>query len=339
MARRWKRVVGTTFLIIFALLILGISFTIGWRPFVGPKARALTNRTFEATPARLERGRYLATAVTGCVGCHSEPDESKPGQPPRADRLGSGAVFAEGGNFPGRLVAPNITPDKETGAGDWTDDMLARSIREGIGHDGRALFPVMPYANFREMPDEDLASVIVYMRSLAPVRNELPKTEIAFPVKYLIRSGPEPVTAPVPAPDLSDQLKRGDFMVRMCSCAECHTPQERGQRKAGMDFAGGLQFQTPSGAVTASNITPDLSGISYYDEALFLQAIRTGHVKARELSPAMPWAFYRNMNDEDLKAIFAKLRTLNPVKHTVDNSETPTDCKLCGMKHGGGDRN
>jgi hypothetical protein len=259
--------------------------------------------------------------------------------PPRADKLGAGAPFDAGADFPGRLIAPNITPDRETGAGSWTDDMLARSIREGIGHDGRALFPIMPYMNYHEMPDEDLASVIVYLRSLAPIRNELPKTEIRFPVKYLIRSAPQPVTEPVPTPDLSDTVKRGAFLVRMASCADCHTLQVRGRPKPGFEFAGGLILNSPKGPVMAVNITPDPSGISYYDEGLFLEVIRTGHVKARELSPVMPCVIYRNMTDDDLKAIFAYLRTLKPVKHTIDNSEQPTECKLCGLKHGGGERN
>jgi len=338
MASRLKKVVGTTVLIIVALLLLGITSTVGWRPFIGPKTRALTNRTFEATPARLERGRYMVNAVYGCLGCHSEQDPDAPGTPLTA-KLGAGTLFGEGSELPGKIYAPNLTPDKETGSGTWTDDTLARAIREGIGHDGRALFPLMPYMNYREMPDEDLASVIVYLRTLAPVRNPLPQSEIIFPVKYLMRSAPEPVTAPVAMPDLSDQVKRGAFLVRMASCGDCHTPQERGQRKAGFEYAGGLLFTTPKATVMAANITPDASGISYYDEDLFVQAIRTGKVKARSLSPIMPWHFYRNMTDQDVKAVYAYIRTLKPVKHTVDNAESLTDCKLCGMKHGGGDRN
>jgi hypothetical protein len=326
-------------LVLFAVIIVGITLTIGWRPFIGPRTRALTNRTFEATPARLERGRYMVNAVYGCLGCHSERDEKAPGMPAKADKLGAGTVFGEGSDLPGKLICSNLTPDKETGAGNWTDDMFARAIREGIGHDGRTLFPLMPYMNYREMPDEDLASVIVYMRTLAPVRNPLPQTEIIFPVKYLIRNAPEPVTGPVAQPDLSDQLKRGAFLVRMASCADCHTLQAQGQVKPGFEFAGGLVFTTPEGTVMAANITPDASGIAYYDETLFLEAIRTGKVKARSLSPIMPWFLYRNMTDEDLKAVFTYLKTLKPVKHTVDNSEQPTQCKLCGRKHGGGDRN
>lgn len=339
MARRWKGYVGTTLFIILALLVVGITFTIGWRPFIGPKTRALTNRTFEATPARLERGRYTVNAVYGCLACHSQRDPNVPGMPPVPDKLGAGTVFGEGAELPGRLIAPNLTPDKETGVGNWTDDTLARAIREGIGHDGRALFPIMPYMNYRGMPDEDLASVIVYIRSLAPVTNPLPQTEIIFPVKYLIRGAPEPINAPVPQPDLSDQVKRGAFMTLMASCTGCHTPQEKGQVKPGLEFAGGLLFEAPQGTVMAANITPDPSGIGYYDEDLFLQAVRTGKVKARSLSPIMPWYFYAQMTDEDVKAIFAYLRTLKPVKHTVDNAEPLTACRLCGMKHGGGDQN
>ena len=116
--------------------------------------------------------------------------------------------------LPGRVVAPNITPDPETGAGNWTDDELARAIREGVGHDGRVLFPVMPYQRFRSLSDEDLASIIVYLRALPPVRRQQPATEIVFPVRYLIRSVPEPIDAPVPAPDLSKHLDMLSFVER-----------------------------------------------------------------------------------------------------------------------------
>jgi len=281
----------------------------------------------------------MVNAVYGCLACHSERDTSLPGNPSRPDKLGAGTEFGEGSELPGKLFAPNLTPDEETGTGKWSDDALARAIREGIGHDGRTLFPIMPYTNYREMPDEDLASVIVYIRSLKPVRNALPQTQIIFPVKYLIRNVPEPINGPVNAPDLSTHEKRGQFLVKMASCADCHTPQERGQTKPGFEFAGGLLFKSPQATVMAANITPDPSGISYYDEGLFVEAIKTGKVKARSLSPVMPWVFYSQMNDQDLKDIFAYLKTLKPVKHTVDNTEPPSLCKLCGMTHGGGEKN
>src|SRR5207244_132976 len=170
------------------------------------------------------RGKDLVDGVMGCFGCHTDADWSKPGAPPVAGHEGSGHVWSDQ-DMPW-LIASNITPDKETGAGNWSDDALARAIREGIGHDGRALFPLMPFEHYRHLPDEDLASIIVYLRALQPVRNPLPKTEIIFPVKYLIRGVPEPLNAPVPPPDLSTPAKRGEHFADIGGCTDCHTPQD-----------------------------------------------------------------------------------------------------------------
>ena len=106
-----------------------------------------------------------------------------------------------------------------------------------------------------------------------------------------------------------------------------------------MDFAGGFVFALPTGVVASANITPDPSGISYYDEALFMRALREGKVGARQLNAAMPWWFYSRMTDEDLKSVFAFLQTLKPVKHQLDNTEPPTYCRLCKQKHGFGHTN
>jgi len=298
------------------LAALGITVTIGWRPFFGPRARALTNRRFEATPERLARGEYLAQGVLGCLDCHSEHDWTAAGGPLVSGREGAGGIFpAEG--LPGRIVATNLTPDRETGVGSWSDDQLARAIREGIGHDGRALFPIMPYSNFRRLSDEDLASVVVFIRSLPSVRNPLPQTEIAFPVKYLIRVVPQPITEPVPPPDLSTLERRGEYLTTLASCAECHTPLVRGMPDQTRAFAGGQVFKGPWGTATSANITPDKTGISYYNEKLFIEALRTGTVMGRQLNPIMPWDGYRHTTDEDLKAIFAYLRTVKPVENRV----------------------
>jgi len=337
MKKFWKWL-GFVFLILATVLAAAISLTVGWRPFLGPRSRSLTGRKFESTLKRVARGRYLANSVMGCTNCHSEHDWKARGGPPLEAKLGGGQIFPEK-DLPGVVIAPNLTPDPETGAGSWTDDQFARAIREGIGHDGRTLFPLMPYEHFREMPDEDLASIVVYLRSLPAIHNLLPKTEIIFPVKYLIRNAPEPLTAPVPAPDLSSAVKRGEHLVRMASCAGCHTPQDRGQFNQALAFAGGTTFNGPLPTVTSANITPDPSGISYYDEGLFLQVMRAGKVGARELSSVMPFVAYKNMTDEDLKDIFAYLRTIPTVHHRVDNSLPPTDCKVCKGKHGAGDQN
>ncbi|MGH9516269.1 MAG: c-type cytochrome [Terriglobales bacterium] len=311
----------------------------GPRAFLGPRARPLTNRTFERTPARLARGKYLVEGVLVCKHCHSPHDwTSHDAAIPAGMELAGQDLGSE--DLPGHVIAPNLTPDRETGAGSWTDDMFARAIREGIGHDGRALFPLMPYGFFRHLPDEDLASIIVYLRSLPPARNRLPKTTIIFPVKYIIQNAPEPITAPVPLPDLSDRVSRGRFLVSVIGCTGCHTPTDNHDNPiAGKDFGGGREFEGPWGKVASANLTSDPSGIPYYDEARFIRTIRTGYVGAREINQFMPWWIFRNMTDEDLASIFAFLKTLKPVSHLVDNSLPPTLCPIDGAMHGGGDRN
>lgn len=334
--RRWTKIAGIVFILLVALLCLGITFSIGWRPIIGAKKRALTDRKFEVNSARMERGRYLVDSVNGCFGCHTDQDWSKPGAPPVAGREGSGHVWADQ-DLPW-LVAPNITPDKETGAGNWSDDALARAIREGIGHDGRTLFPIMPYPHYREMSDEDVASIIVYLRSVPPVRSQLPVTKIPFPLNYLMNNLPQPLTAPVAA-DVSSAEKRGAYLVKMAACTDCHTAQENGQPIPGMEFAGGFLIHEPKGDVVSTNITPSASGIAYYNDATFIQALRQGKVGARPLRASMPWYFFGKMTDDDLRSIFAYLKTVKPVKHQVDNFEPPTFCRLCKQKHGFGATN
>jgi mono/diheme cytochrome c family protein len=333
-----------TFLyLISAVVILlagGITFTIGWRPFIGPRARTLTTRTFERTPIRLARGQYLVQHVANCMVCHAEHDWTAHDAPVRTNANGAGQDMNIFKGFPGKVYAPNITPDPDTGAGAWSDDELARAIREGVSHDGRALFPLMPYLSFRTMSDEDLASVIVYLRSLRPMGRQLPPTELIFPVKYLIRAVPEPLEGPVGQPDVSTPEKRGKYLVTLAGCGDCHTPQDaHGQPMAGLEFAGGFVLDGPWGRVASANLTPDPSGIPYYDQALFTDAIRTGYVKARKLNQIMPWHAHHDMTDEDLAAMFAFVKTVRPVRHHIDNSQPPILCKVCGQTHGGADRN
>lgn len=336
MQLRWKKVFGFAVLLIFAAALSGLFATGLWRIFAGPKARTVANHSFERTEARMERGKYLVEDVMGCFYCHSERDWKSAGATPIESKKGGGAEFI---GAPGKLYAPNITPDQETGIGNWSDDEVSRAIREGVSRDGHALFPIMPYMNYRQMSDEDVAAVVVYLRSIPAIRNSTPKSKLDFPLNLLVNTMPQPIESPVLAPDASSVIKRGEYLTAMGSCTDCHTPQEKGQPIPGMAFAGGFTLNEPSGEVTAPNITPDPSGISYYDENLFVEVMRTGQVKARKLNPTMPWTLYRKMTDEDLKAIFAYLRTLPAVSHRVDNTEKPTPCKLCKGKHGLGDRN
>jgi mono/diheme cytochrome c family protein len=329
--------------VVGALVILvpiGVTFTVGWRPFIGPRVRPVTDRKFESTPARLERGTYLVNAVLACFACHSEPDESLPGAPAKAGRLGAGANLGRDPQI-GDFLTPNITSDKETGIGNWTDDEIARAIREGIGRNGQILFPAMPYMDFLHMPDEDLASVVVYLRSIPAVSNKMRRMEIPFPLNRLVMSVPEPITEPVRDPDTSTPEARGAYLATVAHCAECHTPRDpQGQPLPNLEFAGGNLFPSLSGKMVASlNLTPDPSGIPYYDEATFIKTIRTGQIGARKLDAAMPWVYLRNMTDDDLKSIWAFIHNLKPAVHHVDNSVEPTMCPLCGNSHGLGNTN
>lgn len=311
------------------LLAIAITFTIGWRPFVGPRARALTSRQFERTPERLARGKYLVQGLLSCETCHTPSDWTQHGAPSVAGmELAGQSLPLEG--FPGTAVAPNLTPDAQTGASNWSDDQIARAIREGIKHDGTTLFPLMPYFDYKVLSDEDLASVVVYVRSVAPVSNPLPKSKINFPVNLLVRGAPEPVTAPVPAP-ATDTLARGKYMVKL-GCG-CHNAVEK------MPLAGGEALGGPWGSVVSANITPDPSGISYYTEQTFITALRTGYVGARKLNSIMPFGEFKNLSDDDLKAMFAYLKTVPAMKHRVDNTLPPTYCKICKQKHGAGEEN
>jgi mono/diheme cytochrome c family protein len=198
---------------------------------------------------------------------------------------------------------------------------------------------MMPYMNFKNMSDEDLASVIVYIRSIDPVRNVVPKTQLPEPVKASLPPH-EPITGPVAGPNMSNPVERGKYLVTLGNCAFCHTPMnQQGQSIMKMAFGGGIRFTGPWGEVTSMNITPDPTGISYYDEKLFINTLRTGHVGARKLNSIMPWGYFRNMSDDDLKSIFAYLRTVKPVRHRIDNTEPPTMCNTCGGKHGFGELN
>jgi len=337
-ARRLAKIGGYGILALLVLAALGLTFTVGWRPVIGAKKRPLTSRRFQFTPERMRRGEYLVRAVAKCMECHSKYDE-KARPPVLVSPEGAGTILFEDAAI-GRIVGPNITSDPETGLGKWSDDAIARAIREGIADDGRTLFPLMPYEHFRHLSDEDLASVVVFVRSLPPVRNPLPPTKIPFLFARLVQAVPRPVTEPVPEPDLSTPARHGAYLAEMGGCTDCHTPRNpQFQPIRGMEMTGGTPMAREGELVASANLTPDASGIVYYDEALFTQTIRTGAVGARKLSSAMPWWTYRNMTDDDLKSVFAWLRTLKPVHHDMDNTEPPALCKLCGKKHGLGDHN
>jgi mono/diheme cytochrome c family protein len=288
---------------------------------------------FASTPERVARGRYLSFGPPHCIACHSETDPNKPGRQPIPGRIFSGTHNPRTG-----LVNPNLTPDPETGSGTWTDEQLVRAIRAGIGHDGRQLSATHDFPAFSAFTDEDVQSIVVYIRSVPPIRNPLPKT---LPISEQVNRDRlllAPPVEPSKSDGAGDPVRRGAYLVRVGTCVHCHTPKDpQGNHLLSHLFGGG-----PSDAGVAANITFDPSGISQYDEAMFIQTMRTGKVGGiRELKNGMPWKYLGDLTDEDLRAIFAYLRTLPPVKHRVSTSPDveETYCPIDQQKHGYGDLN
>lgn len=301
---------------------------------VSKYARPLTNITFASSPARLQRGEYLVNGVLRCFHCHAEADSTKPGHPPFADKLGSGRLIYKTDST--HLYAPNISPDKETGAGTWTDDMFVRALRDGIGHDGRALTR-MPWWIFAELSDEDLASVIVYIRSIPAVKNKIPVRLLAPQKELQLQNEERPIAdAARPQPDTSTLLSKGTYLVTIGECKGCHTAWYK--RNPGF-FGGGnmIANDDTDSVIVSANISPDITGIGGWDEETFIRVIKTG--KGGTLHSSMPWIAFRNISDTDLKAMLAALKSLPPVKHQIANGVKPTLCEVCGEKHGYGDHN
>ncbi len=276
------------------------------------------------TPERIERGKYIFTSVAYCDGCHSERDFTRFAGPVVAGGRGKGLVFEEEG-LPGTLAIPNITSDRETGIGAWTDGEKIRAIRDGIGRDGRALFPMMPYIYYKNMSDYDVECLVAYLNTLAPVRNRLPRTAMPFPVNYLVRSVPQPVKN-VKAPEPGRTAEYGEYLANLAHCVECHTPADKGQIDESMKFAGGRKFQFPGVSVVSANITPDPeTGIGRWTQDYFVQRFTLQRSMVMNGAPQvtpdkftlMPWLGFAQMNDDDLVAIYRYLQTQSTITNKV----------------------
>lgn len=302
-----------------------------------PGGPAEMQQSAAGAPVTVERGRYLATAVALCAFCHSEVDWNAEGFPPKPGTVGAGrAPF--GPALPW-LTSPNLTPDRETGAGAWTEAMFDDALRRGIGHDGRTLHPLMPYHEYHAMTDDDAASIVKFLRTLTPVRNALPPTQIPEELKPSLTPLPPPGV--VKGPERSVTAKYGEYLARLALCGQCHTPKDsKGQPIPGMELAGGLRLKGPWGDVTSLNLTPDATGMEGVTEKIFAAAMRTGHLPGGgRLNAIMPWGYYQHLTDDDMRALYLYLKTLKPVSHSVDNDSPPTPCRKCGGLHGQGLKN
>jgi mono/diheme cytochrome c family protein len=333
------KTVAMGLLVTLLVAVAGALTAVGWEVVLGPNARPVSSTPFEVTEARLARGKYLVEGPMHCFLCHSEHDVTTPDYPVIQSRKGAGwrMPIAELND----ISARNITPDVETGIGSWSDDEIARAIREGVRKDGTALFPLMPYLDFAALDDEDVKSIVVYLRTIPPVRNVVAKRELPGPLEYLVNTMPQPITSPQPSHPSATPVERGKYLVTLAGCGACHTASVEGEPLPGLAFGGGGHFTDLAQGtdVFSLNITPDPSGIAHYDEAFLKQTLRTGRVGGRILNHVMPFEWFRNMTDEDIGDIWAYLQTITPVKHRVSNTDPPTPCPVCNQSHGLGDLN
>jgi mono/diheme cytochrome c family protein len=297
-------------LIVLALLVLAVVIGVP-AYFYGayPKLRPAAEMTAPTTPEAIERGRYLAEALTGCVACHSPIDEARPGDFPQAGLEYAGRVWPEGSGFPGKIVAPNITPDPESGIGRWTDGEVVRAIRDGVSRDGRPLFPLMNYPAYKDLTDEDVLAIVAYLRTRKPIRRDNGRTELDFPVGMMIRTLPQPLEGTAPGLPPAG-IERGRALLKVMLCGECHTPRDdRGNPVAGKELAGGSPSTGPWGIVYAANITSHpATGIGAYSNDDLKRVFKEGKNRAGRELWVMPWSVTRNLTDADIDALIAALR-------------------------------
>ena len=286
-------------------------------------------RETAADSAAVERGRYLAEGLLLCVICHSERDWDRPGGPPVEGMAAAGRVWWDDEER-GRLVAPNLTPDTETGIGRWTDEELVRSIRTGIGRDGRHLHLLAYSDALRHLADRDVEAVIAYLRSLEPIHNPLPETALPEAAQAGLASDRPAEPSPVDL-TVDDPVQRGRALVMLGNCDGCHTAH-RAPRRPPL-FSGGNLIERDGRAAFSANITPHATGVPY-DADAFIEVIRTG--KQGTLSPLMPWVAYRKLSDRDLRAVHAFLQTQLPVEHRISNRGERSHCPVCDQRHGMG---
>jgi mono/diheme cytochrome c family protein len=302
-------VLKKTVLVVFLVVIVAVAGIPAYFYGAYPKMRPAPAMIAPKTPEAIERGRYLSEAMAGCVACHSPIDESRPGDFPQAGLEYSGRVFPAGSGFPGTIVAPNLTPDPETGIGGWTDGEIVRAIREGVSRDGRPLFPLMNYPGYRMLSDDDVLAIVAYLRTRPAINRDNGRTQLDFPVGMMIRTMPQPLDGTPPGLPAAG-IERGRAMLTVMMCGECHTPRDdRGSPVAGMELAGGNAFNGPWGVVYASNITSHPSaGIGAYSDDDLKRVFREGRNRAGRELWVMPWSITKHLTDADLDALIAALR-------------------------------
>ena len=279
----------------------------------------MQHRSFEAPYPKIKaskdsaviaRGKHLVQGPAHCADCHSSIRQldSRPA-PGNEPPLTGGIKF----EFPlGKFYSANITPDKETGIGNATDGEIARVLRYGVKRNGEAVLPFMPFQN---LSDEDLTAIVSYLRTLKPVQNKVPEhtySVIGRAVKAFLLK-PEGPSGQIAASVIKDtSAAYGKYLVMtVANCNGCHTRRDETGKLAGAQLAGGAVFEEPGKTTLVSpNLTPHPTGKLWgWKQEDFIKRFRMGRAIKHS---HMPWESYQNMNDDELKAIYNYLQTIQP---------------------------
>lgn len=287
-------------LVLILALALGVFYFISTQKLGNGYVVTPDPITVPTDEASIARGKHFVEAIGECVGCHTP-------------NLG-GQMLLDDPSF-AKVAAPNLTSGKGGIGSRYTDEDWVRALRHGVAADGRALL-VMPSHWYYYMNDEDLGAMIAYLKTVPPVDNELPARWVAFiPTRILIALGmfstaPDLIAqnGPRPTPELAVSVEYGQYLARVAACADCH----------GNDLAGG----TNPGAPMGPNLTPGGAFAAYREED-FLKVFHTGVTPGgRTLSEEMPWENYGKMTDDELKSLFAYLKSLDPLPNAVQVAST-----------------
>jgi mono/diheme cytochrome c family protein len=314
-----KRLTWIIPLALIVVIIIGVLYVKLALPNVGPAPEI----TVEKTSARIERGEYLANTVMGCIDCHSHRDFTKFSGPLTGVVYGGGGEeFVEELGAPGNFYAPNLTPYHLK---DWTDGEIYRAITTGVAKDGRALFPAMPAHLYGQASKEDIYSVIAYLRTLPSYESTVPGPDPKFPFNLIMNLIPKKIeNGTIPSKD--NIVEYGRYMITIAGCIDCHTPMEKGKYDMEKAYAGKQEFILPTGIVRSSNITPDkTTGIGNWTEEIFVNKFKIYSDSSFVLptvnegfNTIMPWTVYTQMDEYDLKAIYAYLQSLEPINNQFE---------------------
>ena len=320
--KTFLKIVGGVVLVVIAV----VAGAVIWLMAKKPASRPPSTEKVQATPERMARGKYLVEHVAPCLECHSD-HVIKFGMPVKPGTEGQGGyIFDKNIGFPGVVAAQNITSDAEFGLGSWTDGEIIRAVREGVDRKGEALFPMMPYEQFRSMSDDDVKAVVLYLRTLKPIHTGVPAKHIDFPVNLMIKFAPKPVEGVVATPDPHNTVVYGQYLSTIAGCYECHTPHDdHNALIADKPFAGGWEMKGPWGRNFTANLTPAGSYMSHATRDEFIGRFKACASLSATTAPdvpaghntVMPWTAFAGMTDNDLGAIYDYLKTVKPIENKV----------------------